>query len=137
MYQVLSSRTKRCIQLIPGHERSCRWQRKCSFVKQVLYVESRAHIVSAKRCSSNLTEEQATLTEPTFCVYKEVLFYLTMSLFHALLRHIQVSSAQLLKQSGASKAVITSSKDIKTQIAQQLGAGDELLSWIEVTQALS
>ncbi|KAI0264695.1 chaperonin 10-like protein [Gloeopeniophorella convolvens] len=76
----------------------------------------------------NLTDEEATLVEPTACAIHGVDKLNAPVGVEVLIIGAGPTGlimAQLLKLNGASKIVIAANKGIKTQIAQQLGAGDE------------
>ncbi|KAF8724886.1 hypothetical protein AX14_008515 [Amanita brunnescens Koide BX004] len=78
----------------------------------------------------NLTDEEATLVEPTSCAIHGVDMLGPTAGVKALVFGAGPTGlilAQLLKLNGASEVVIASNKGIKTQIAQRLGAGDKII----------
>ncbi|PFH47741.1 hypothetical protein AMATHDRAFT_87535 [Amanita thiersii Skay4041] len=78
----------------------------------------------------NLTDEEATLVEPTSCAIHGMDKLGPAVGVEALILGCGPTGlilAQLLKLNGASRVVIASNKGIKTQIAQQLKAGDDVI----------
>lgn len=78
----------------------------------------------------NLTDEEATLIEPAACAIHGMDKLNPGVGIDALIIGSGPTGlilAQLLKLNGAAKVVIAANKGIKTEIAQQLGAGDEYI----------
>jgi len=79
---------------------------------------------------NNLADEEATLVEPTSCAIHGVDMLGPTAGVEVLIFGAGPTGlvlAQLLKLNGAVRVVIASNKGVKTQIAQQLGAGDEII----------
>ncbi|KAI0047734.1 GroES-like protein [Auriscalpium vulgare] len=78
----------------------------------------------------NLSDEEATLVEPTACALHGLDKLAAPVGVEALIIGAGPTGlilAQLLKLNGASKVVIAANKGIKTDVAKQLGAGDEYI----------
>ncbi|KAF8886555.1 chaperonin 10-like protein [Infundibulicybe gibba] len=80
----------------------------------------------------NLTDEEATLVEPASCAIHGLDKLNAPVGIEVLILGAGPTGlilAQLLKLNGASKVVIAANKGIKTQVAQQLHAGDEYIEF--------
>lgn len=76
----------------------------------------------------NLTDEEATLVEPTACAIHGLDKLAPAVGIDVLIIGAGPTGlilAQLLKQNGAARVVIAANKGIKTETAKRLGAGDE------------
>ncbi|KZV74185.1 GroES-like protein [Peniophora sp. CONT] len=78
----------------------------------------------------NLSDEEATLVEPTACAIHgmdklEITVGVEVLIIGA--GPTGLVLAQLLKLNGASRVVIAANKGVKTELARKLGAGDELI----------